>query len=87
MRQASAPVTQERFAKLPGLLTCAEFMEVTGLGEHELPELRVTANSLSTQEIENVRRAGLLPVWRNHAGSGCAKYYKQDAAKIGGFKL
>lgn len=71
-------MTQEQFDALPGLLTRRQFMIVTGLSELKL-----------RAEVE----AGLVRRWRpsrptrTYYKKSYARYYKTDAAHIGGFKL
>ncbi|MBK8001716.1 MAG: hypothetical protein IPK15_24185 [Verrucomicrobia bacterium] len=71
-------MTQEQFDKLPGLLTRAQFMVVTGL-----TELKLRA------EVE----AGLVTRWKPSKPTRASykkayhRYYKHEAAKIGGFKM
>lgn len=85
LRQAAEPVTQERFARLPALLTRSEFQQITGVSDEMLKEKAITANHLSQEECAILRGADLLPVYREHGGY--AKYYKADAARIAGFKF
>lgn len=82
-------MTQHEFNKLPGLVLRKQFMDVTGLSDRDLDELTVTCNALSNEEIGKLRRVGLVPVFRPRISqqNPHGKYYKQDAARMGGFTM
>jgi|SRR5581483_584798 len=63
--------TQQLFDMLPGIVSRAEFMDWTGLDEHELRE-----------EV----RAGRIVVYRPHP-HGYARYYKHEIARLTGWKM
>lgn len=69
-------MTQTDFDKLPGLLSPSQFMGATGLSRHKLREQR---------------EAGVLPCYTGAPQGGrkraYRKYFKRDAARIGGFEL
>lgn len=86
-------MTQEEFKKLPGLLLRKQFQDITGLSDRDLDSMTITCNQLTPAEMERLRACGLLPVFRPQlraaiGGKHCGgKYYKQDAARMGGFQL
>lgn len=96
-------MTQELFNRLPGLLTRAQFKDVTGLSDEDMDARTITCNGLSDKEMDKLRAQELIPVWRPHANGSAqsagaekdkaarslpgGKYYKRDAAKMGSFKL
>lgn len=69
-------MTQTEFDTLPGLLTRAQFIAATGLTRHKVRELR---------------RLKMVGTYRPPVQPDCQiaydKYYKRDAARIGGFEL
>lgn len=65
-------MTQQEFDGLPGLMTRKQFMQVTGLNKENLRELCTDKNKLKRYHPKK---------------GGYAKYYKRDAARIGGFLL
>lgn len=69
-------MTQEEFDRLPGLLSPSQFIAVTGLSWHKL----ITE-----------RESGGLPCWKAAPKKGrkrsYRKYFKRDAAKLGGFLM
>jgi DNA-binding transcriptional MerR regulator len=64
-------MTQNEFDALPGLLTRAQFMAITGLSKDKL-RVEVQAKLIGTHKSKP---------------NGYAKYYKRDAARLGGFEL
>ena len=75
LKQQSEPVTQERFDRLPALLTAYQVKLVTGLNDHELKAF-----------VEE----GTIAARRRPVRSGCkrayAKYTKVSVGKLAGFK-
>lgn len=69
-------MTQEQFDKLPGLLSLQQFVTVTGLSRHKIQEMGA-AKVLASHRCPPV--AGRKKSYR--------KYYKHDAARIGGFHM
>ena len=65
------PVTQEKFDRLPALLTRAQFQWVTGL---------------SNQDLDAMRESGEIGKHKRRGGK-YHKYFKTDAARIGNFTL
>lgn len=63
--------TQDNFNKLPGLLSRAEFKHWTGLSDEGLDA------SVKSGEIQS----------RKNGDRGYKKYFKWQAAEVGGFKL
>ena len=64
-------MTQKEFDELPGLLTRAQFLAATGLTRHKLHE-GVTGGQIRRYKLTK---------------TGYGKYYKAEAARIGGFEL
>lgn len=69
-------MTQEQFDKLPGLLSLQQFVTVTGLPQRKVRDM------LDAKVIGSHRP----PPPRGRKKS-YLKYYKHDAARIGGFHL
>jgi len=71
-------MTQENFDKLPGLLSLSQFIGATGL---------------SDEKVRAAREAGYIttyrppPVARRKYKKSRLKYYKRDAARLGGFEM
>lgn len=63
-------MTQREFDGLPGLLSRAQFLAVTGLTDWKFRELK---------------RDRVLREYRN-GGKGYSRYYKAQAGEIGGWK-
>ena len=69
-------MTQDQFNRLPGLLTLAQFITVSGMTRHKVREA-VDAGVIGSHRGPPDR--GRKKSYR--------KYYKHDAARIGGFHL
>jgi hypothetical protein len=77
-------MTQAAFNELPGLLPRKLFQQITGLSDHDLDEMRRTGElTVFYSHAQGMKRG------RNGHKSkkSYAKYYKRDAARIGGFTL
>ncbi len=71
-------MTQENFDRLPGLLSLSQFIGATGLSYHKVRA------ELEAGLIKAYRPA---PSARRKYKKSRLKYYKRDAAKLGGFEM
>lgn len=75
-------MTQQEFNALPGRLTRKLFLQVTGISEDDLDQMRQSKELDLFYPHPNGSRRG-----QKKFKKGYAKYSKADAARIAGYKL